>query len=213
MHPKYVVIDLETTGLKKYDRIVEVGVVKLDPSGNIIENYSTLIRPTIPMDATSIHGITEDMVRHAPTMETFYPQLLRILDGCVLVAHNAKFEVNSLNRELKESGINFRLNNFIDTLEVAKSLPLENNRLSNLADYYGIPYLNPHEAFGDAVVTAQILSAVLKDSNVPVSLLEAVPLFAYPYNEISWNGNIFLPRTSGFIQKEAQQGNLLEVVF
>lgn len=63
----YAVIDLETTGLRDNDRIVEIGIVLMNSQGEITDMYETLIRPLVPMGASDVHKITEDMVRHAPT--------------------------------------------------------------------------------------------------------------------------------------------------
>ena len=80
-YPEYVLFDIETTGLSPvYDEIIELSAVKVK-DGNIIDTFDTLIRPDrkIPRSATAVNGITNDMVKDAPTLEQKMPDFLEFI--------------------------------------------------------------------------------------------------------------------------------------
>jgi DNA polymerase III epsilon subunit-like protein len=92
---EFIALDLETTGLSKYhDSIVEIAAIKYQ---NCVETdkFVTLVNPnvSIPPGATYIHGITNEMVKDYPTIETIMPQLLHFLGDKLLAGHNAHFDV------------------------------------------------------------------------------------------------------------------------
>ena len=87
----FVVLDLETTGLKATaDRITEIGAVKVR-GGEVLGELRTFVHPgcAIPPSITAVTSITDAMVRDAPTLMGVLPTVLRFLDGAVFVAHNA----------------------------------------------------------------------------------------------------------------------------
>ena len=91
----FSVIDVETTGLsaKTGDRILEIGVTRLTPDGKIVDTLDTLINPGRAVQATHVHGITDEMVRDAPDFRDIIPHLNTVLDGTVIAAHNASFDI------------------------------------------------------------------------------------------------------------------------
>lgn len=98
-----IAFDTETTGLDpKRDRIVEIGAVKFDERG-IIARFSTLIYPGIPMpeEAGKVNGITDAMLAGKPTAVEVLPDFLRFIEGGILVAHNAPFDVSFIQGELE----------------------------------------------------------------------------------------------------------------
>ena len=100
MNLKTVVIDTETTGLGKLDRIVEIAAITINPqTGEIIDEFETLVNPERDIGPTSIHGITPSMVETAPTFEEIATALARRLTGAILVAHNLSFDVRMLKQE------------------------------------------------------------------------------------------------------------------
>jgi DNA polymerase-3 subunit epsilon len=99
----FTAFDIETTGLDpKRDRIVEFGAVKFDNRGPIVR-YSALINPGIPMpkDAGRVNGITDDMLAGKPSLETVFPDFLRLVNGTIIIAHNAPFDTGFVNEQLK----------------------------------------------------------------------------------------------------------------
>lgn len=98
-----IAFDTETTGLDpKRDRIVEIGAVKFDERG-IIARFSTLIYPGIPMpeEAGRVNGITDTMLEGKPTAMEVLPDFLRFIEGGILVAHNAPFDISFIQGELE----------------------------------------------------------------------------------------------------------------
>jgi DNA polymerase-3 subunit epsilon len=93
---RYVVLDVETTGLSpwKGDRVIEVGAVAIE-GGNLMAEFSTLIQVPreIPFQASQIHGITDEMLIGQPTPEEIFPALEAFLRDSILVAHNARFDL------------------------------------------------------------------------------------------------------------------------
>ncbi len=94
MLPCYVVLDLETTGgSPQRDRVTEIAAVRIEGSQEVAR-WSTLINPEspIPFFIQSLTGISDRMVQDAPIFATVVPRLIELLDGAVLVAHNASFD-------------------------------------------------------------------------------------------------------------------------
>lgn len=114
----FVVFDTETTGFSPtIDRIVEVGVVKFR-NGEVIEEKSWLLNPQrdIPYWATKVHGITDEMVKGKPTFKDIYPEFQAFINGSVLMAHNAKFDISFVKAEIKRAGCELPPNQVIDSL-------------------------------------------------------------------------------------------------
>ncbi len=92
----FVVFDIETTGLSfSNDRITEIGAVKIT-NGNIVDQYSTLVNPGMPIPAkiVEITGITDDMVASKPTIEEVLPSFIEFIGDAAVVAHNASFDTS-----------------------------------------------------------------------------------------------------------------------
>lgn len=91
--PSPVVVDLETTGFRPSDRVVEIAAVRLHPeTGEIVDEYDTLVQPGRDVGHTSIHGITPSMLELAPTFDEILGDLARRLHGQILAAHNLPFD-------------------------------------------------------------------------------------------------------------------------
>ena len=102
MLPCYVVLDLETTGGNaSQDRITEIAAVRME-DGQEVARWSTLVHPGVPIPPfiQSLTGITDAMVADAPDFAEVAPELIRILDGAVLVAHNVHFDHGFVQNEL-----------------------------------------------------------------------------------------------------------------
>ncbi|GAA4590349.1 hypothetical protein GCM10023194_46890 [Planotetraspora phitsanulokensis] len=87
----YAVIDVETTGLRpSWHRMVEVGIVHLDPAGEITGEWTTLVNPERDLGPRHIHGITAADIRHAPTFGEIAGAVATLLRGRIVNAHNAQ---------------------------------------------------------------------------------------------------------------------------
>lgn len=162
----YAVLDFETTGVvAKSDRVVEVAVVHVSPCGEITGAWDTLVNPMRDMGAQHIHGISAREAAAAPTFRQIAPRLLELLDGRVIVAHNASFDMRFLGAELARAGLPGVADlepPAICTMVLAPRLiPGAGRRLQDCCDAFGIEVDGMHIARGDAWATAELLAAYL----------------------------------------------------
>lgn len=191
---KFACLDTETTGLcpEEGGKVCEVAVC-VSKAGKEVTEFSTLINPGTPIhpDVIAIHGITNEMVKTAPSFGEILPKLLAILDGCVVVAHNADFDLKFLRYECEQCGVKFPDLPVIDTLKLAKkSGRFEKNRLGFIAEKLGISAAGWHRAMADTKMAQQILYYFLVElSKQGVTTLEQLELF----QEKRWK-DIVVPR-------------------
>lgn len=157
---KFACLDTETTGLSPDTggKICEIAV-SVSQGGRVVEEFSTLLNPGVPMlpEVVAIHGITNEMVADAPTFADILPRLLGVLDDCVIVAHNADFDLSFLRAEFAACGMNFPPYPVMDTLKLArKSGKFQRNRLGCIAEELGISNAGWHRAMADTKMTEQI---------------------------------------------------------
>jgi len=164
----YVVVDTETTGGRSLlgDRITEFAAV-IVKGGEIVELYETLVNPqrSIPPFVTQLTNITWDMVKNAPTFDRIVPDVLRVLEGNVFVAHNATFDWRFVTTEVSRSTGRQLRGRRLCTVKIArKVLPqLSRRSLDYVARYYGVEIRNRHRAAGDALATAKCLLRMMSD--------------------------------------------------
>jgi DNA polymerase-3 subunit epsilon len=164
----YVVVDTETTGGQSYlaDRITEIAAVVVR-DGEIVEVYETLVNPqrSIPPFVTRLTNITWDMVKNAPTFDRIAPDVLRVLEGNVFVAHNLTFDWRFVTAELSRATGRQLQGRRLCTVKMArKVLPqLSRRSLDYIARYYGVEIRNRHRAAGDAIATAKCLIRMMSD--------------------------------------------------
>lgn len=154
-----VVFDIETTGFGPVnDAIIEIGAVKVI-DGQITERFSTFVNPKrpIPYHIEELTSINDQMVLDAPEIETVLPEFLQFCQGCVLVAHNASFDVSFIKAKASFMGIatDFTV---VDTVALARLLlpDLSKYKLNNVAKALDISLENHHRAVDDANATAEI---------------------------------------------------------
>jgi DNA polymerase III epsilon subunit-like protein len=175
----YSLIDFETSGFHPDSaRILEVAVVKIDASGNILDEFTTLINPEDGnVGRTDIHQITLKMVKNAPTLGEIVGDLVRILDSSIVVAHNARFEENFLESAFREVGLKHPLMPTIDTLWLSRQvLDLPNYKLATVIDEFGYDFEDAHTALGDVRAMANVLPEMLelsKEITFPSELLKS----------------------------------------
>jgi DNA polymerase-3 subunit epsilon len=164
----YVVVDTETTGGSHSlsDRITEIAAVVVR-KGEIVDVYETLVNPqrSIPYFVSQLTNITWDMVRDAPTFDLVAPEVMRVLEGNVFVAHNATFDWRFVSSELsRATGRQLRGRKLCTVKMARKVLPqLSRRSLDYVARYYGVEIYNRHRAGGDALATAKCLIRMLSD--------------------------------------------------
>jgi DNA polymerase-3 subunit epsilon len=164
----YVVVDTETTGGRAWsgDRITEIAAVVVR-DGEIVELYETLVNPqrSIPYFVTQLTNITWDMVKDKPTFDRVVPDVMRVLEGNVFVAHNMVFDWRFVTSELSRSTGRRLQGRRLCTVKIArKVLPqLSRRSLDHIARYYGVEIHGRHRAGGDALATAECLLRMLSD--------------------------------------------------
>lgn len=163
----FAFLDVETTGLdpNSGDKICEIAVIKT-VNGQIADEFVTLLNPgrTIPERAVSIHGITQTMVNRAPFFRDIANDLLDFLNDTVIVAHNARFDLEFLRSELRNLNLYLPENNIIDTLAIARRYyTFPSNSLGDIARYIGLPIDKQHRALADVTTTKDILEYFIKD--------------------------------------------------
>lgn len=167
MNSRYVVIDVETSGLSplRGGRVIEVAAVELR-EGEIISEFSSLINApcVIHPSAGRVHGITGRMLRSAPAPEEIWPAFLEFAGSSPLVAHNAPFDMGFIRHELALLGRSLA-NRSICTLRLARRRypHLPSRRLEALARFLlgEIPAdCRLHRALGDARLAALVWLAM-----------------------------------------------------
>ena len=156
----YVVFDIETTGLsKEKEMITEIGAVKV-ADGKIIDRFSTFVNPQRPISAeiTKLTGITDDMVKDAPTIENVLPEFLKFCEDTVLVAHNASFDTGFIRIVAERAGLGELHHTIVDTLELARALlpELNKHKLDIVCEHLGVTLNGHHRAVNDAEATAEV---------------------------------------------------------
>lgn len=170
-------LDVETTGFayKSRDRIVEIGIVKTDLEGNVIDELETLVNPVRDVGPTHIHGITAEMVAEAPPFEALTDTILDFLDDTVWVAHNAVFDVNFLLYELQRTGETVTDIPYLCTLQKTRQLfpELPSKKLEVVCDYFDIELAQAHAALADAKATTDLFFILLEaDPRLPYSVTQ-----------------------------------------
>lgn len=152
------VIDCETTGLGKSDRIVELAIVTLDAKTlETVDEFDTLLNPCRDVGKTSIHGITPSMVAAAPAMEEVIGAVSKRLNGSILAAHNLSFDSRMLDSECRRLRAEFEPGKGICTLR------LSGEKLASAAERFGIRLAGHHRALADARACAGLIRRLMED--------------------------------------------------
>lgn len=168
---RFAVVDVETTGGRPGhgDRITEIAIVRVH-DGQILDVYETLVNPecAIPPMITQITRITSEMVRDKPLFASIARDVTDRLEGHIFVAHNASFDWRFVSHEVFRSTGHALDGTTLCTVRLArKVLPqLPRRNLDSVANHYAvdIPPDMRHRAAGDAIATAKVLIALLRDA-------------------------------------------------
>lgn len=159
----FVVIDVETTGLQPTrQRIIEIAIIHYQ-SGVEIDRLTSLFNPgrTIPEYITKLTGINNELVAEAPAFAEMASDVVRWLDGRLVVGHNVGFDLAFLNAELQRLNVPKLINERIDTMGLATRLVsgLRKPGLQAVAKALGVPghSRRAHRAAADATVTAEVV--------------------------------------------------------
>jgi DNA polymerase-3 subunit epsilon len=169
----YVVVDVETTGGSpgSRDRVTEVAAVHVD-GPTVTLAFSSLVNPErpIPWHITRLTGISDEMVRSAPTFRDVAGELAAHLVGRVFVAHNARFDFGFLEAEfgrVAPTPLESLVMAQLCTVRLARRLlsHLPRRNLDAVSHHYGVANTGRHRAYGDALATATVLQGLLRDAS------------------------------------------------
>tara|TARA_B100001094_G_scaffold221353_1_gene215414 strand:- start:16696 stop:17469 length:774 start_codon:yes stop_codon:yes gene_type:complete len=158
--------DLETTGVNvSSDRIVEISILKVFPNGNK-ESKTWLVNPEIPipLEASNIHGITNEKVKNEPNFKIIAPHVKSMINNCDLAGFNSnKFDIPLLAEELLRSKIDFSLENIL-TIDVQNIFhKMEQRTLSAAYKFYcGKSLENAHSSKADTLATFEVLESQIE---------------------------------------------------
>ncbi len=160
---QFAIISLETTGISPQhgDHLIELAIQTVNWNGELLDSYETLIHPGIDIEGFQIHGITDDMVKNAPSISEIVPDILSRLNGKTLVAHDLDFALRFLQPALNG---NMQKLKGICTLKLFNLVSPDSGlrRLEQLCTYYDIDFSVRHSAKSDSLATAKLFS-ILKN--------------------------------------------------
>lgn len=165
----YVSFDLETTGLSsRMEEIIEIGAVKMK-NGMPVDSFQTFVNPgkSLSTFTTELTGITDDMVKNAPSLEEAVPKFLDYCKDCILVAHNGIFDISFIKEAINKIGLPKLTNPVIDTLPLSRFLYSDHrsHTLGSVARRFNIEYDEEvaHRADYDAQVLANVFEVMLNE--------------------------------------------------
>jgi DNA polymerase-3 subunit epsilon len=218
----FVVIDLETTGGSAlFDRVLEVAAIRVQ-NGSVQDRLECLVEPGMPIPpfVTRITGINQSLVRGQPRFESILPELRRMLDGAVLVAHNASFDGNFLSAAFQRAELPWD-GERVCTLRLARRLipGLHSYRLDSLCAFLGFTFVQRHRAGPDAEATLSVLKHLLEVAvgNGIETLSALLRLQRQPLNSKRRKGHVdeaqvaSLPTTSGVYLLKDRHGKVIYV--
>ncbi len=161
----WAVIDVETSGFRPGQaRIISLAVLGLDADGRVEQSVVSLLNPGVDPGPTHVHGLTAAMLEDQPQFSDLVGDVVEVLRGRTLVAHNVAFDYAFLAAEAEFAEAELPVDTVMCTVELARRLDLgvDNLRLETLAAHWGVTQERPHDAFDDAVVLTGVLAAALE---------------------------------------------------
>lgn len=160
----YAILDIETTGGKYNEEgITEIAIYKFD-GVKVVDQFISLVNPEQPIQpfVIGLTGINNDMLRNAPKFFEVAKRIVEITTGCIIVAHNSKFDHRILRLEFRRLGFDFERKTLC-TVELSKKLiPGQTSySLGKLVKALGIPLSDRHRASGDAQATVKLFKMLL----------------------------------------------------
>jgi DNA polymerase III subunit epsilon len=161
----WAVVDVETSGFHPNQaRVISVAALALDADGRVEQSVVSLLNPGVDPGPTHVHGLTAEMLEDQPTFGEIAGDLIGMLKGRTLVAHNVGFDYSFLAAEAELADVALPVDTVMCTVELSRrlNLGLENLRLETLARHWGVTQTRPHDAFDDAMVLARVLKPALE---------------------------------------------------
>ncbi|BAJ28470.1 MULTISPECIES: TerD family protein [Kitasatospora] len=177
----WALVDVETSGLvARRDRVLSIAVLTFAPDGTQTGEYTTLLDPGCDPGPVHVHGLTAERLRGAPAFEQVADRIGALLDGRVMVAHNAQFDYDFLAHEFARARLHLPVARRLCTLALNRRVepPVAGLSLASLAAYYGVPQTRAHDALDDTRVLAGIFRSSLAEAarlGVPLPLVACPP--------------------------------------
>lgn len=167
------VVDIETSGLKPSDSILQMAVITSDTGRSGTSEWCSYVRPkrvlTAHLGPTHIHGIRRRNLLLAPSLPTAMRRLAALTNGRVVVAHNAPFDVGFLRAAAETTGVRLDWSGVLCTLDLSRRLDPQrrkNHKLASLCRDYGIVLDQAHDALHDSRATAELLGHLLGPNGI-----------------------------------------------
>ena len=174
---EYVAVDIEWTDSADANSVCEIGLAKFS-DGELIDTYRSYVRPIdsfiMGWRETAVHGISKELIMKAPTLAIQWATIEKFIGGSPLVLHNATQDIRKILSTLRSSSAQISDFTYFDTMMVARKLPwIQGSKLSDISDHFGLnrewadydgrssTTTTPHGALEDAILTGQILQAIL----------------------------------------------------
>jgi DNA polymerase-3 subunit epsilon len=160
----WAVIDVETSGFRPGQaRIISLAALGLDADGQVQQSVVSLLNPGVDPGPTHVHGLTAAMLEDQPQFADIAGDVIEVLRGRTLVAHNVAFDYAFLAAEAELAEAELPVDSVMCTVELARRLDLgiDNLRLETLAAHWGVTQERPHDAFDDALVLTGVLASAL----------------------------------------------------
>jgi len=186
---RLIFVDLETTGANAAtDRITEIGLIEV--CAGSVNRWSSLVNPGIPIPPfiQELTGIDDRMVRDAPPFSALHDQLLQRLNGCLFIAHNARFDHGFLRNAFVENGTQLQCD-VLCTVKLSRRLfPDERkHNLDTLITRHQLQVGDRHRALSDADLLWQLWSKLQAD--IPAELFEQAIRAQLPHYVFAQTGN------------------------
>ncbi len=211
----YAIVDVETTGGKfNEEGITEVAIYKYD-GHEIVDQFASLVNPEQPIQpfVVKLTGINNKMLSKAPKFFEVAKRIIEILDGTILVAHNANFDHRMLRLEFERLGYPFDMQTLC-TVELAQQLlpDQETYSLGKLVRNLGIPITDRHRATGDALATVKLFKLLLNKDTSKEILKKSLKSFPKPVVASTHKALLEkLPAATGLYYLYDKEGDLIYI--
>jgi DNA polymerase-3 subunit epsilon len=166
--PRFAVVDVETSGLStRRGRILQIGLVTIEPDGTVLDEWATLVRlrwPWSRVGPRQVHGITRRDLRGAPPAAGAIHELRDRIAGSIFTAHNADFDATFVEQAAARADVPLALGRRLCTLQLSRRLDPDRLLTHGLADVcarYDVALERHHDALADARATAAVLPHLL----------------------------------------------------
>lgn len=220
-HPSFVqrvfaIVDTETTGTSPIsDQIIEIAIIRVE-NGRIVREFRSLVRPSVhlPPIITSITGIGIEDLADAPSFDEIALEVRELLDGAVLVAHNARFDYSFIKNEFTRLGISWKAKTLC-TVKLSRLLfPHERRHsLDEIIERHHIPCASRHRAYDDALALWRFMQAIESEAGYPEVATAMETLLLNPSLPTGLEPSVVrgLPRKPGVYRFYGEDGDLLYV--